>query len=60
MAEEVIHRTVVEPSINVKLEKNSRGMNYEITVVGAKDVETALALIDQGITKLADAYGTQE
>ena len=42
----VIHRTEpASPTVNVKLEKNSRGTNYECTVVGARSPEEAERLL---------------
>lgn len=33
--------------LNIKVEKNSKGYNHEITVTGAKTVEEAMKLIDE-------------
>jgi hypothetical protein len=41
-----VHETVPAPATcNAKLEKNSRGMNYECTVVGARTPAEADALL---------------
>jgi hypothetical protein len=47
-----------EPTMNVKVEKNSRGFNYEATVLGARSVEEAVALLQSLTTALSDAYGS--
>ena len=38
--------------INVKVEKNTKGFNYEATVTGAKSVEEAIALLKEAQAKL--------
>ena len=43
--------------INVKVEKNTRGFNYEATVTGAKTVAEALALLSETIRELQTTYG---
>jgi len=45
--------------INVKVEKNSRGFNYEATVTGAKTVDEALTLLKDAEEKLRLQF-TQE
>lgn len=42
--------------INVKVEKNSRGYNYEATVTGAKTPEEALALLHRTLVELRNTY----
>ena len=44
------------PKINVKVEKNSRGYNFEVTVTGASSVDEALALVHDADTKLRLEY----
>jgi hypothetical protein len=46
--------------INLKIERNSRGFNYEATVTGAKSVDEAIALLKDAESKLAAAYGTAQ
>lgn len=53
----VYHHYPDEPRINVKIEKNSRGYNYEATVTGAKSGDEALALLAEIDAKLKAAYG---
>ena len=45
------------PRVNVKVEKNSRGFNYEASVQGCKDVDEALALLKDAEQKLRAEYG---
>lgn len=47
----------VTPSINMKVEKNSRGYNYEVSVVGVESVDDALKLIKEAEAKLKAEYG---
>lgn len=48
------------PRINVKVERNSRGFNYEATVTGAKSVEEAMALLKEAEAQLTAAYGPEK
>ncbi len=43
--------------INVKVEKNTKGFNYEATVTGAKTVEEALSLLKEAQQKLQAEFG---
>jgi hypothetical protein len=43
--------------INVKVEKNTKGFNYEATVTGAKSVDEALSLLKEVQQKLQAEYG---
>ena len=43
--------------INIEVEKNSRGMNYKITVVNASSVDEALNIAKDAINKLRAEYG---
>jgi hypothetical protein len=43
--------------VNMSIEKNSRGYNYSVTVVGAKTVEEGLAVIKEAEEKLKEEYG---
>lgn len=38
--------------INVKVEKNTKGYNYEATVTGAKNDEEALEILDKLVAEL--------
>lgn len=52
------HHTVKgEPTVNVKVEKNSKGFNYEVTVVGARSLDEAMELIMRAEARLAGAFG---
>lgn len=42
--------------INVKVEKNTKGFNYEATVTGAKTVEEALAILTNAQQALEKEY----
>jgi hypothetical protein len=43
--------------INVKVEKNSRGYNYEATITGAKSVAEAILTLDSARKELDALYG---
>jgi len=43
--------------VSVKVERNTKGFNYEVSVSGAKSVEEALALLNDAIAKLRATYG---
>lgn len=43
--------------IKIKLEKNSKGFNYEISVAG-EEVDEIMALIAEANEKLEAAYGS--
>ena len=43
--------------INVKVEKNSKGYNWEATVTGAKTVEEAVTLLKQAEAELLKNFG---
>lgn len=45
------------PRIAMKIEKNSKGYNWECSVSGAKTVEEAIALLTQGENELKKVYG---
>lgn len=46
--------------ISVKVEKNSRGFNYEASVSGAKTVDEAIALLGDAQKKLEAAYNQKD
>jgi hypothetical protein len=50
------HNDADGPRINMKVERNSRGYNYEATVTGAKSVEEAAKLLNDAIAKLRSTY----
>jgi hypothetical protein len=46
------------PRVSVKVEKNSKGYNYEAHVSGCKTVDEAMALLNDAVAKLKAAYET--
>jgi len=46
-----------EPTMNVKVEKNSKGFNYEATVLGARSPAEAVALLLELTVALGETYG---
>ena len=44
--------------VNVKVERNSRGFNYEATITGAKTVDEAMSTLKDAEGKLRDTYVT--
>ena len=45
--------------INVKVEKNSRGFNYEATVTGAKSVDEAMSLLKEAESRLKAEFASE-
>jgi hypothetical protein len=43
--------------LNVKIEKNTKGFNYEATVSGAETVDQALTYLNALQAKLEEKYG---
>lgn len=48
-----------ELKVNIKLERNSKGYNWEVTVTQAKSPDEALQIIAQTEEKLKSKYGPQ-
>lgn len=53
----IYHHNDADPRIAMKVEKNTKGYNWEVSVSGAKTVEEALVLIQRGNDELKAAYG---
>jgi DNA polymerase III subunit epsilon len=53
----VYHHNVYTTKLNVKLEKNSKGYNWEVTVTEASSIDEALKVIRDTDAKLAAQYG---
>ena len=51
------HSDTNGPRINVKVEKNTKGFNYEVTVTGAQTVDEALSLLKDAQQKLQAEFG---
>lgn len=47
------------PFVGVKIERNSKGYNWEVSVGGSPDVDTAIALLRDAEDKLRARYGDQ-
>jgi len=54
------NESIQKPTISVKAEHNSRGYNYEASVVGASSVEEAMRLLQDVMQSLARVYGKRE
>lgn len=52
------HNDPTDLRINVKVERNTKGYNYEATVVGAKSIDEAIRLVDEAIARLKATYAT--
>lgn len=48
-----------EPSVDIKLITNSKSINFEIKVTGAKNVEDAMTLLKQAHSECLKAFPTQ-
>lgn len=56
-SQHICHHNISDgPKVNVKVEKNSRGYNFEVTVTGAPSVDEALSLVREAESKLAAQY----
>jgi len=44
-------------TLNVKVERNTKGYNFEVTVIGASSVDEAMALVKEATEKLKVEYG---
>lgn len=53
----IYHHYSDNPKLNVKVEKNSKGYNWEVTVTGAASPEEALELVRAAEEKLKSLYG---
>lgn len=47
------------PRVTLKLEKNTKGYNWEASISGAKTVEEAMTLLTDANEKLRAAYGSE-
>jgi hypothetical protein len=45
--------------INMSIERNSRGINYSVTIVGAKSVVEGMTALKEAETSLKSEYGVQ-
>lgn len=51
------HAEKATPTVNLSIEKNTKGFNWGVTVVGAESVEQALALLDKARDEMSHRYG---
>lgn len=51
------HNEPHEPQVNMSIEKNSRGFNYTVTVINARSVAEAIALLREAREKLEAELG---
>lgn len=52
------HNEPSEPTVSVKAERNSRGVNWEASVSGANSVAQAMELLDEARRELEHRFGT--
>lgn len=50
------HNDSDHPTVNVSVEKNSRGYNYSATVIGCKTVAEAIKLLTEVINPASGTY----
>lgn len=53
------HHNDDQPRVSVKVEKNTKGYNYEASVSNCASVETAKALVDEIMASLERTYGAK-
>ena len=58
--QDVYHHYDDKPKVNMKVERNSRGYNWEVTVTGSVSVDEALTIVQDAKKKLSQIYTTQE
>jgi hypothetical protein len=58
-SQHIYHHNDDQAKVSVKVEKNSRGMSWEVSVSGAATVDQALSLVKDAEVKLAAEYGQQ-
>jgi len=51
------HSDLDGPRISVKVERNSRGYNWEASVSGARDAAEAISLLREAEEKLRESWG---
>ncbi len=51
------HHQDTTPRVAMKVEKNTKGYNWEVSVSGAGTIEEALRLLKEGNEELRKAYG---
>ena len=56
----IYHHNDQTPRISVKVEKNTKGHNYEASVSNCTSPEQALELVQQVIESLRRIYGTPQ
>jgi len=47
------------PKVNLKVEKNTKGYNWEATITNAKSVEEAIAMVREAESKLKLQFGAE-
>lgn len=52
------HSEPVKPTVNLSAEKNSRGVNWSATVIGAGSVEEGMELLKKAQDELERRFGT--
>lgn len=53
----VFHYSITAPAVTVKVERNSRGYNWEAAVSGARTVDEALDMLRAAEAQLRTQYG---
>lgn len=51
------HLSELPPRVNVKIEKNSRGYNWEVTILNAPTPDCAIEMLEDAKAKMASLYG---
>lgn len=51
------HHEEQGPRVTLKIEKNSRGVNWEVSIVQARTVDEGMELLREAETKLRAEYG---
>lgn len=51
------HFAELPPRVNLHIEKNSRGINWEVTILNATSTEEGIKLLEEARQKMAELYG---
>jgi hypothetical protein len=53
----IYHHSNETPTVYVKVEKNSKGYNWEVSVSNCKTIDEAVSLLKEAEAKLAKSFG---
>lgn len=54
------HADLRNPTVSVKVERNTKGYNFEVSITGANSTNEALELLDTMVAALTERYPLEE